>query len=1173
MSNTNNTSNNIPIVPITIPELTSVEYATGLSDAFDNINSNFATLANHEFVKGDPGKSVKIQAENVSEYKDIITNAIINAYDLSGVTIQDNIWQNIDNNNETIYMIYNTDNAVLNDEEPISSLYYVFIDGRYNLIRNNEIDFNEIPDLSCIVVYKPNNDGTPNFEVLKNQFPTIYYELGVGLCWKINGSNTGLPVRGLTGKDGINASMQIVRCDSFESAGVDNSLIGKIVGVYDIYNGYITLDDETKATFIENHENQSAIILSTDMTGINNGFYFGVIDVDADGNPIAKTDQRCSITNGFDTQVVIDAMRSIDLLDKGNNNGSSGIKGLFIPIKNNDPNNTNDNSQPQPVHLLSATSITNTKGNASSDKNDVILTPINDIVNLDVTNDKKLQVDKYLLLDVIKDSSITKNFASDYNYLLRYKLVNKITTIDALGVDETTQLPSLFRDALSASGNGIYKWQLDDAYINNNSYNDFKFIYTLTLNPSFLSEIMWYGYIDEDLKEKSWFGNNIDNDNYGAIFSFNKFVPVFVNAFSYTDDTALNINYNINITGKENESRNVTVKGAVNCDDLYVYNLSAAGEIKNIYTKDNIVGEKGLQLGNETTGYVEIKHGGINAENEIATKDITCETIKSNTITSNNINSDEAHVGNMDIANDNINIHDTKNIVINRPNNDNNDNVEQHILSTNMSTIQYKNSNTIITNSTINNKNLCIYGSEANAGDKNSTTGELEYEVGEGVTGTLDKNVSKISNLEFDYVKNFNINRLYANKQAPIKLSVKKIGSLSVYTRNLLTDNLMYTQNESYYNYTDERTCNFNLDDLDESTNINNILNELNNRSICKFELSNNDATVNKMLENDIKIEFLNKFNFQIGLYSRCHYGKWPSFIGNKSSLTLKLAYIVKYKSGQKIEKYFDKSWYRTIKFDKSNSSFEYYGYNTSGTLMTGDNNYSGRWRYYSCDLCIKDIILNSTDTIHKKLVENYNNTNIDTIILYVYPEFSLYFKGDNKTIKCARVSKIIQNKASSTNNNSLKIITDKYVQWKYYDYCNDNSYYPTIYFDFIDYSVNALVNDNFKSTTLCNNGIVIRDGNTVFGIGYGKSILNPTYDKLSDDLSWSSKNGIDDKPMLFYHHYNAGYYNEYGQLKVDIDDNTTRDGYARRMNAIPLEDIFSVIKYVRSKTDWEFGV
>jgi hypothetical protein len=30
------------------------------------------------------------------------------------------------------------------------------------------------------------------------------------------------------------------------------------------------------------------------------------------------------------------------------------------------------------------------------------------------------------------------------------------------------------------------------AYINNNSYNDFKFIYTLTLNPSFLSEIMWY---------------------------------------------------------------------------------------------------------------------------------------------------------------------------------------------------------------------------------------------------------------------------------------------------------------------------------------------------------------------------------------------------------------------------------------------------------------------------------------------------------------------------------------------------------------------------------------------------------------------------------------------------------------------------------------------------------
>ena len=57
----NNVTNSIPLHRIVIPELTSAEFASGLQNAFININKNFALLANADFVKGESGESVKIQ--------------------------------------------------------------------------------------------------------------------------------------------------------------------------------------------------------------------------------------------------------------------------------------------------------------------------------------------------------------------------------------------------------------------------------------------------------------------------------------------------------------------------------------------------------------------------------------------------------------------------------------------------------------------------------------------------------------------------------------------------------------------------------------------------------------------------------------------------------------------------------------------------------------------------------------------------------------------------------------------------------------------------------------------------------------------------------------------------------------------------------------------------------
>ena len=80
-------------------------------------------------------------------------------------------------------------------------------------------------------------------------------------------------------------------------------------------------------------------------------------------------------------------------------------------------------------------------------------------------------------------------------------------------------------------------------------------------------------------------------------FSFVKFVPVYDNDFAAKEDTALNLNYNVNITGDTNNpNRNITIHGSVNCDELSVYKLTATGEIKNIFTQDTIIGTRGIKL-------------------------------------------------------------------------------------------------------------------------------------------------------------------------------------------------------------------------------------------------------------------------------------------------------------------------------------------------------------------------------------------------------------------------------------------------------------------------------------------------------------------------------------------------------------------------------------------------
>lgn len=760
---------------IEMPAITDVKFAEKLDGVFDNINANFMQLANADFVKGASGDSVKIREIEFDDtlkakLKACIRNLSINA-DVEQRSIFDNngneisIWDNFDNNPGTLYAIGNEVSGSNEGEFTIvSSLNYIFLDARYaNNVMNN-IDFSQYDntsDFSCMVVYDGN---IGEFVSLANAFTTIYYDSTAGLCWKVNGCNTGIPVQGMRGRAGIDSKLYIVQCDSY-TVNDSGIMRGHVTGLYDSIEGYRNIQSVGEDE-IEELNNASALIL-TPIDDINGSkFFFGSLTVGEDG-VYAIYFQRTSINTGIELEGVTNYFKNINLF--GNSAaGENTIRGIFVPMDNE------NEAGEQPVHLFTATSITNDEGSTNAGlKTDVLFTPIENINGVNVkssseSTDSNLLVNKYLYLklntlgpvfNIVESNETYKK----YNYTFKYKLTNIIrstdnnlyfqpydsdrtdgtsntvgamrfstvniqipnpnydsndptssefTTLSAvlnannthcyktevIGSGNTydstedflsnsynviDSMPTEFTDRMdSESALGIYRWVLctevdefdmEELYNNRDIAADgssvydwggdncpFHTIFTTTFNPGITTNIMWFNGIMIPSFDGSDMGIEVDpsllyesinsgmypifgwnNGVCDPVFEFVKFVPVYDNDFSTNNDTALNINYNINITGDENNpQRNITVHGLVNCDDLSVYNLSAAGQIKNIYTKDTIVGDKGIQLGKkiesqegESTHWVVIDdNGNINTDSTITAVDIEA---------SNNITGDE----------------------------------------------------------------------------------------------------------------------------------------------------------------------------------------------------------------------------------------------------------------------------------------------------------------------------------------------------------------------------------------------------------------------------------------------------------------------------------------------------------------------------------------------------
>ena len=507
----NNHNNQIQLDEIFSPSLHPAGLSTGLDEAFEKINSNFLTLANHDFVKGDIGLSVRIVDEpfvNENNEPNVFAQKLKKCIesvsspaeraDISHNDTTITLWDNFDANPGTIQIIYN-DNRWLDlkseqeasiespddefnmnvfgteDEEipiPISSMYYIFLDGRFVNDKLGEIDpmqFANIKDLSCILLYDPkatsglyeDAEGDGAFTVLANAFPTVYYQNNVGLCWKINGRETGMPIQGVSGKHGENSRLYIVRCNELNTSGA--ILSGDVNQIFDAYEGWCSLSPDD----IEELNDKTALIFSPakNVNDANSCFYFGHLRVEKnmvndveEKKVIGVCGQLTNINYGVEIQSVIDAMKSINLYNSGSSTGSEGLKGLFIPI------NTTD------AHLISSTSLTTDRNVLPN--NDLIITPIANISE-PIINPEHLIVERYLYLRINrpKDQGIFNDLnavnnvlkygdCEKNNFVLKYKLDTAYCNTDANNA-ATTELSNRY-----CIGYGYYSDETQTDYMN-----------------------------------------------------------------------------------------------------------------------------------------------------------------------------------------------------------------------------------------------------------------------------------------------------------------------------------------------------------------------------------------------------------------------------------------------------------------------------------------------------------------------------------------------------------------------------------------------------------------------------------------------------------------------------------------------------------------------------------
>jgi predicted amidophosphoribosyltransferase len=539
---------------------------------------------------------------------------------------------------------------------------------------------------------------------------------------------------------------------------------------------------------------------------------------------------------------------------------------------------------------------------------------------------------------------------------------------------------------------------------------------------------------------------------------FDKFIPIYVNSYRMDRDTSYNLNYNVNITGDEiNPKRTLSVYGDINCENINVYELTATGEIKNIYTKNEIVGEDGISL---AKGKFHVDSNGNSTATTINANNIVSDSVESTSSTSNSLTVRQIDYD----ANGGIS-KETENIKVYPIDNDHTIDIDVNNVSS--ISIVGKSGDKANIDSDIPillDKDSRIYISTNNelVGYKgNKITGKTGY------NGRLDEKVQYYVNACDDNSKGKTTNkyRVKNNKsiyrctrQTSLDGMTSKFGQTYIQVCNPDGFIVDYTFDGSIDNVsTNPITCNTTIDST--------TLNVAKTQACCKFNVGNDIKNTSAV---SFKLKFSRPFVFAVSMNTKCSNGYWTELKTANSKVVFKVVVV-----GTDPDDNRTKIWNPTqVECRFGDGDIEWSGYEQ--TLKTGNH----RWGEF---VRTRLFAIQPSDMTFTGNYMGYKN-----LEMYIVPTISLRFETQDDRnlidyIGCSQFipySRTVSSKdkvyAIDINTNPDNIVfTNSYISDTQKQYISLDYEYTT-------------EGAGFKATILDNTGLIHAHSNgAVMGLGY----------------------------------------------------------------------------------------
>lgn len=357
-------SNINPIIEldkITSVSLNSSSYGKDINERFESIDKNFKKILETDYLVGAKGDSVGLMecklsgiiADNTQydlyDYNDVqITSTML--YDLiidqieylykdngAALTSINNINWFDDLHGSTLYVLYEN-----RDERKylISSLPFTYIDSRYRKLNNDPL-YEDTMDISCTLHYQTySKEGSivGTFQII-HPYPTIYYNKDIkDFCWSINGQETDLVCKGLSGKDGENGQLHIAYIDKDSTDNLHNILC--VLGFDNLKKEYVYIvpndfakygisikDGDTIICFYAKKNDNGYELLPNINEDTSETSYFLTKTIIVPGTQTCQVyinEDTCTITTKLDMVTMFGLFDKIGLVD-------GCPKGLYIP--------------------------------------------------------------------------------------------------------------------------------------------------------------------------------------------------------------------------------------------------------------------------------------------------------------------------------------------------------------------------------------------------------------------------------------------------------------------------------------------------------------------------------------------------------------------------------------------------------------------------------------------------------------------------------------------------------------------------------------------------------------------------------------------------------------------------------------------------------------------------